>query len=447
MIVLFFILTLWLCIMPFCVKSEYKLGILLSSIMLLTLVEIPGLGNHAHTLVYISVILSEYRHYGRYLRKIRNRYILAFIVLTVIGGIICLVTSPYLHNVKAMSGFILTEFVFKAFSLVYAYLLTRNAKTLKYTCRLTSYAIMIMTVFGVLNLIMGYSIPVDSLYSGSLDGLNFSVSSRFRVQATFINPFDYGFVCLVCFFVHLHAFVLRQVNKSTTLVCLACCLFGILFCNCRTILFCFLVGGATYLFLSVKITKKFMNNLVFAAIIASLLILVSPMLQKLFLNVFSIFDVNSTVEGSSLSARLVQLLAVLYYIKDDFIFGRGVFFFSKELGWENGAEGAYDHDLLGLEGNYLSLLLERGLVGFLLFIIVVIVLFKALIHYRKYAKRQFALGMTVLVVYLLFGTMTGELLSVAPSYLIIGYSLSSMVIRSKQTVVGHEKVGDSNTGI
>lgn len=430
MVVIFIILMVGLCLLSFCVKSEYKIGILLSSLMLLTLVELPVLGNHAHTFVFLSVILSEYKKYGLYLKKLHNPYLLAFLAVILVSGIICMARSPFLWNFSSMIGFILSEYVLKAFSLIYGFLLTRNGKTLGCTCRLTSLSLYFMTFFAVLNLIMGYSMPVDSMYSGSLDGYNFSSASRFRVQATILNPFDYGFICLICFFIHLHAYFLKQVNKSVTIICLACCLFGIFTCNCRTILFCFLVGIVLYFLLTLKISRKTISNIIIVSVLLVSLILVSPSLQHVFFSVFSIFDTNSTVDGSSMSARLVQLMTVFYYIKDDLLFGRGVLFFREELGWGESAESAYDHDLLGLEGNYLSILLERGIVGMVIFVMIIAILAGALIRYRKYGKMQFALGMTVFVVYLLFGTMTGELLSTPPSYLVIGFAFSTLVAKS-----------------
>lgn len=119
--------------------------------------------------------------------------------------------------------------------------------------------------------------------------------------------------------------------------------------------------------------------------------------------------------------RVVQFTAVLYHTKDHLLFGRGKDFFSIDLGFgEEGTKTLIDKDLLGLESVLMNLLLERGIVGVLFWCIFYGTLLFWTIKLRKYDKYTYSLCLSLLIVYLAFSNMTGELNSVFPTLLLIG---------------------------
>ena len=82
-----------------------------------------------------------------------------------------------------------------------------------------------------------------------------------------------------------------------------------------------------------------------------------------------------------------------------------------------------DQDLFGLEGVLMNYLLERGFLGicFYLFFYVYVLCF--FYKHKSVDKNISALGVSILVTYLAFANMTGELNSVFPTLLITGICL------------------------
>ena len=79
-----------------------------------------------------------------------------------------------------------------------------------------------------------------------------------------------------------------------------------------------------------------------------------------------------------------------------------------------------DEDLRGLEGIYLNLLLDRGVIGLMFYIAFWGILLVYIIKKRKLRKDAASLCISMLFVYLLFAIMTGELKSVFITMLILG---------------------------
>lgn len=144
---------------------------------------------------------------------------------------------------------------------------------------------------------------------------------------------------------------------------------------------------------------------------------------SLFVKAFdtSTIAYGNEVGGSSIGMRIVQFTAVLYHIKDHLLFGRGKDFFSIDLGFgEEGIKTLIDKDLLGLESVLMNLLLERGIVGVLFWCVFYGTLLFWAFKLRRYDKYAYSLYFSLLIVYLTFSNMTGELNSVFPTLLLIG---------------------------
>lgn len=132
---------------------------------------------------------------------------------------------------------------------------------------------------------------------------------------------------------------------------------------------------------------------------------------------------NSDVGGSGIEMRLTQLAAVLYHIQGNFLFGRGYGFFNIDLGWNDGKAGLLDKDLYGLEGVQFSLLLERGLIGLIVYTVFWVSMLSIFYQYKKTDAQTCALCISITVGYLLFSIMTGELGSLFFAMLILGMGM------------------------
>ena len=408
----------------FLVRREYKIGILFMSTILMTMVSFPVGGISAETAISVAFLMSEVINIGEIWRKIKSSLMLPFCIIAVLSFAICVATSPNLQTVSGMAHFGLLEMFTKQFALLYAFICLRRKTSLKPLLTISFVSLVLMTVVAYANYASGVSFLVDELYDETLVDYDFITAERFRVQATFVNPFDYGFICVLLALLHLYAYIDHLESPAICAVSQLCCIFGVFTCNCRTIWFCYLVCLPFFVLALIRDKKLKASILLGALVLAVLAFMLIPQFRKMFVWIASIFDPTSVTKGSSLAMRLVQLATVFYYIQGAFLFGRGVYFFNIDMGWENGSLMAADSDLYGLEGIYLNLLLERGFVGLFIFIAMMVLLIVFIVKHRKLGRRVYALGLSVFILYLTFCFMTGELSSTMPSFLILGYVIA-----------------------
>lgn len=74
-------------------------------------------------------------------------------------------------------------------------------------------------------------------------------------------------------------------------------------------------------------------------------------------------------------------------------------------------------------------LLERGFIGLLLYAVFWISLIIFMFKNRSVSSPLTALGLSILAVYLSFANMTGELLSVYPTLLLLGFTIKAIEVK------------------
>ena len=109
-------------------------------------------------------------------------------------------------------------------------------------------------------------------------GEKFVDTDRYRVQALFANPFDYGYICVITFLFHLYAYTVKLETKKVLILVTSCCLFGIILCGCRTILFVFVISFIVYCLLAFKEAIK--ESTTQKPILWRLFLYFSPILPK-----------------------------------------------------------------------------------------------------------------------------------------------------------------------
>ena len=411
-------------VVMFLVRREYKIGILFMSTILMTMISFPVGGISAETAISVAFLMSEVTNVRGIWRMVKSSLMLPFCLIALLSFAICVATSPNLQSVSGMAHFGLLEMFTKQFALLYAFICLRRKTSLKPLLTISFVSLVLMTAIAYINYASGVSFLVDELYDETLVDYDFITAERFRVQATFVNPFDYGFICVLLALLHVYAYFDHLEGPAVCGIAQLCCLFGVITCNCRTIWFCYLICLPIFALALIKDRKRKASILLGALLLVVLAFMLFPQLRKMFVWIISIFDPTSVTKGSSLAMRLVQLATVFYYIQGAFLFGRGVYFFNIDMGWENGSLMAADSDLYGLEGIYLNLLLERGFVGLFIFIAMMVLLIVFIVKHRKLGRRVYALGLSVFILYLTFCFMTGELSSTMPSFLILGYVIA-----------------------
>lgn len=422
---------IFLCFLMFKATKETKLAILLLATICLNCVIIPFIPfGMAKYLLCSCFVLSEFPHIRTHLKDIKYTIIKPLLISMIIATIILAINSPHYNNTMQYIRLFIIELLSKYFIIWYAFLLIKEEKGLLQAFKISFYGILILTGFAILNYITKNAIFINEMLNGVIltdvmenAGNQFTYANRFRVQAMFPNPFDYGYICILLLLLYWYGYSKALINKKHFYITILCCLFGVITCGCRTNILCLFIGVLVYISIAFKIKQK-IKYIVIGILCCATFISTIPILQEKITETLTIFDKDSSkVGGSSLELRSIQYAAVLFHIRNHELFGRGLDFFNIDMGWGEGKKYLVDEDLAGLEGVLMNHLLERGIVGVIFYLLFYITLLIFIYKKRNVDKTTAALAIATLIVYLTFSNMTGELSSVYPSLLIIGCSI------------------------
>lgn len=421
-------------LLMFIVRKEQKLCVL--AIYLICLKNVSSLVLPATITPPFTFLLSEIPHFKQYWRLLKEYSLCYPFVIIVFSLLVLYLHSPHLVGFRGLWTIFNNGFIQQYGVLFISFLAALNMRNSRSFIKISLLCLCILTFFGILNLITKHAIFVDWATYGTIDtisqttaGTRFMDSDRFRVQAMFKNPFDYGYTCLVLLLLFEYFRRSGRINKLSFSIGLICCLFGIISCGARTLLAVTIIGGLVYLIFGFNF-KKQISIILIGGLMLLIFVLYVPGISEKLSFLASAFSDNSSIGGSDISMRQTQLLAVLYQIRDDLLLGKGFGYFSIDMGWSEGYTGLVDKDLFGIEGVYLSYLLERGAFGLIMYtlfwISVIIFVFK--ISKRTKERIMKATCLAIIAAYLGFANMTGELGSVPITDLalgiIMGYTIS-----------------------
>ena len=424
------IVTLVCCGLMFYVKREWKAAMLIMGAMTLTLVNIPVIPLHkANLLLQVAFLLSEWRDMPRHFNRLRNAPYLWIPLLTVsFSALLAALTSPY-TSIKETIEY---ELLFKYFAIAYAFWAVKNEKSLKPILRISLYCLIVLTFFGVLNYIDKYAIFVNALTEGETTiygdvalGDIYTESDRFRVQSMFQYGFDYGYICAAILLLHLHGWYRHLESKTKFIIAIACCTFGILTCGCRTVWVSAALAIACYYMWAFQLSRNVMYGIV-AMMLMMFSYLTIPAVEEKVNQVTDIFAENSEISGSSFQLRMSQYMTVAIHIEGHEWLGQGKGY------WEH----IYTEDqesvrgLYGVESVILQTLLERGIIGLLLWAAFYTIIFLYFWMNRKRRRQLTGFGVSILSLYLFYSIGTGELGSVYPTMLMLGMTMK--MIESKE---------------
>ena len=424
-----------LSLLMFKVERKYKLAILLLSAICFNCVRIYAIPfGLSIYIVCFSFLLSEFLYIKKHVGSIKRTILKPLMFSVIIAAVLLAINSPHYDNFSQYIRLVINELFAKYFIICYAFFAISKEDDLRPVFRVSYYALLVLTIFAVLNYVTKSAFFVNEMYKGMVltdvmqdMGNKFTHSERFRVQAMFFNPFDYGYICIILLLFSWYGYSKQFISQKRFYIIIGCCLWGVITCGCRTNLLCCLLGVFTYILFAFNLKKKIKYFIIFI-LIGTLSVCFIPFFSDKMNEIFSLFDKNSSMTGSSIEMRLLQYATVWSYVKDHIFFGRGLDFFFIDLGWKDGAQYLIDQDLFGLEGVLMNYLLERGIVGvgfYLFFYIYLLVYFYKNKSVDKYIT---ALGSSILTIYLAFANMTGELSSVFPTLLVIGICLKILYI-------------------
>ena len=425
----------------FKVSREYKVAILLLSTICLDAVVlnfVPFGGSHY--ILSHCFILSEIPYIRQHIKTLKKTIIYPLLLIAIIAAIVLLINSPhYNNNLTNTLRLFITELTGKYFAICYAFISIRSMDNMKPVLKVSYYGLLILTAFGVLNFVTGRAWFIDTIGAHMTVAENwqdlggkFTNSERFRVQAMFFNPFNYGYICILLLLLQLWGYVKKLVSKQQFYISVVCSIFGVLFCGCRTNILCCAIGIVVFVYYAYSM-KQWIRYAIVGFFLCIIAYSTVPIIQEKVDQTLTAFDANSQTSGSSIDMRLLQYTAVLYHIRDHELFGRGLGFFNIDMGWgEAQMASLVDKDLYGLEGVVMSYLLERGIIGLLLYLAFYATILYFLYRHRVIDKQTSAFGLSLVFAYLAFANMTGELNSVFPTLLLIGCCIKLLRIYKVQ---------------
>lgn len=424
------IVTLVCCLLMFFVKREWKAAMLVMGAMVLTLVDIPGVPLHkANLLLQGAFLLSEWRNLSLLFKRLRHTpYLWVPLLIVGFSALLAALTSPY----TSLKETIEYELVFKYFAIGYAFWAVKNEQSLKPILRISLYCLILLTVFGVLNYIDKNAMFVNALTEGKTTlygdtalGDVYTESSRFRVQSMFNYAFDYGYMCVAILLLHLHGWYRNLESKTEFIIAIACCSFGILTCGCRTVWMSAALSIACYYLWTFQLRRNVIYGF-FAMILMIISYNTIPAVEEKVNSVTDVFVEDSETEGSSIQLRMSQYMYVAIKIEGQEWLGLGKGYW--EYKYVEDPESI--RDLLGVESVILQTLLERGIVGLALWVAFYTIIFRYFWRNRKRMRKLTGLGASILTLFLIFSLGTGELGSVYPTMLLLGFVIKSIEYQS-----------------
>ena len=424
------IVTLVCCGLMFFVKREWKAALLVMGAMTLTLVYVPGIPLHkANLLLQVAFLLSEWKSLPQHFNRLRHvPYLWIPLLIVTISALLAALTSQY----EGIKGIIQSELLFKYFALAYAFWAVKNEKSLKPVLQVSLYCLIVLTAFGALNYIQKNAIFVNALTEGKTSmvmedaslGDVYTDSSRFRVQSMFRFAFDYGYICAALLILHLHGWYRGLEGKKAFAIALACCSFGILICGCRIVWVSAIFSIACY---SMWVFQ--MNRNVMYGMIAVILMIMSyytvPAVEEKVNQVTDVFVEDSKTGGSSIQMRMTQYVSVLIHIEGNEWLGLGKGYWAHLYAEDKESVSG----LYGVESVILQTLLEQGIIGLVLWAAFYTVIFLYFWRNRIRRKKLTGLGVSILSLYLVFSIGTGELGSVYPTMLLLGFVIKAIEYR------------------
>ena len=427
------IVTLVCCGLMFFVKREWKAALLVMGAMTLTLVYVPGIPLHkANLLLQVAFLLSEWKSLPQRFNRLRHvPYLWIPLLIVTISALLAALTSQY----EGIKGIIQSELLFKYFALAYAFWAVKNEKSLKPVLQVSLYCLIVLTAFGALNYIQKNAMFVNALTEGKTSMIQedvslgdvYTESDRFRVQSMFKSAFDYGYICVAILMLHLHGWHRRFESKTEFIIAIACCSFGIVVCGCRTVWVSAVMSIACYMMWVFHLNRNVLLGMM-AMILMILSYYTVPAVEEKVNSVTDVFVEDSKTGGSSIALRMSQYAYVLMYIEGHEWLGLGKGYWVYSY-----AEDPYSvAGLLGVESVILQTLLERGIIGLVIWAIFYTIIFLYFWRNRKRRKALTGLGASILTLYLIFSIGTGELGSVYPTMLLLGFVIKAIEARKRK---------------
>lgn len=420
------------CVLIFVVSRRYKLSLLILGAMCMQIfVIIPSMGiTRGAMIIPLCFLMSELFKFR--LSEFGSSIVPGLIAVMVVALIIAIVSSP--HATESFASFLdvfLSGTVKGCFVLAFSYICVKSYNDIKTALNATFVALITLTIFAVLQIITGENVAVEMMQtfytnvSERAMDINATEleSGRYAIQSLCPFPAVYGYMCVIAMLFHYYGYKKQLFGKNKMVISLFCGGLGLFLCGRRSAFLCAVVALLTFL----SIANGFKGRVKFFVIFATLFFavyLIFPSIQgyvDLMLNLYE----ETGAEGSTIEMRTLQFTSVFGYIENDWLLGRGIGFFSKDLG---GNMMGRESGLKGLEGAILSILLERGLIGVVAWIVYYLSMIVFAIKRKRNDNYTSAFVVSAILAYVVFSNGTGDLGSSYITLLMVGMGIKLLYL-------------------
>lgn len=363
-----------LCVCMFCVKRKYKIILFIVPLLLFRCVNLfPGtfffsIADHC---ICTSFVLSELRFLRFSWKQLGTTHITMALLLIMASDIVTTVNSN--NNIIEGIVLLLEDLLFKYLVILYAFHCYDEDIWKVKVPKVIFYCLIIMTLIGVINFCTQSNFYINSICAVDAPNNLDLMDGRFRVTATFIDPFHYGFACVICFLLLLFSYVNDMCSRKISLVGCAMAAFGLITNGNRTSIIVVVISVFIY-FLRVMTVKSLIKKSIPIILVSVFFIMNLSALRMKIAESISIFQIDSKVPGSSLSMRLTQFELAKDYMDNNFLWGHGIDFVNRHFFGKNAVINA-DMDAFGFESEIFHLMINKGIIGLLAYLLFFLFLF------------------------------------------------------------------------
>lgn len=240
---------------------------------------------------------------------------------------------------------------------------------------------------------------------------------RIRICSTWSHPISYGLVASALFYEFLPWIKERKILILEILLAI-----NVFICGSRTALVSFFLMGIIILLLRYKFGKTIKNIFVVLFITLFTYSFV-PVVQEKVDSVINTIQGNDDVSGSSLEMRDMQTEYALLYFAESPIFGHGFDWIREGLGYGTDKYSGDSH-MLGFESYSYVILIERGIVGAVAEILILLSLAFYFWSKRRQSPTYSSYCLAALFGFIFFALSTGTLDTKIPMFFMIGMSMA-----------------------
>lgn len=310
---------------------------------------------------------------------------------------------------------------------------------------LDTYLVLLMAYWGITNETFHSKPIVNTLYAVCLYGLftyaifynpiqNLVISSfnirttvgqeyffgdRIRICSTWSHPIAYGLVASALFFE-----LLPWIKEKKIVILEILLAINVFVCGSRTALVSFFLMGLVVMLLRYKLGKT-VKNIFMVMVLAVLSYCFVPMVQEKVDSVVNTAQGKDDVSGSSLEMRDMQTEHALLYFAESPVFGHGLDWIREGLGYGTDNYKGDSH-MLGFESYSYVVLIERGIVGAIAEIMILLSILVYLWKKRKRSPVNSSYAIAALLGFIFFSLSTGTLDTKIPLLFMIGMSMAKI---------------------